>query len=189
MTAVRGDTTRMPGWLAIFLVSLAGLLLEVGYTRIVSYKLWYYYTYLVIGLALLGIGSGGVLVAISSRLRASSTERIIALSSIWGAVSIAIGYLVVAKLHVNTVAIWDYGSRSSFSNLFALATICFAIFATFIAFGVIVSILLGRAGPAVGRMYFSDLVGAALRRGRIVDYPPGFNRDRPPGADRPRPRP
>ena len=40
---------------------LAGLLLEVGYTRIVSYKLWYYYTYLVIGLALLGIGSGGVL--------------------------------------------------------------------------------------------------------------------------------
>ena len=40
----------------IFLVSLAGLLLEVGYTRIVSYKLWYYYTYLVLGLALLGIG-------------------------------------------------------------------------------------------------------------------------------------
>jgi hypothetical protein len=162
MTAARGDTVRMPRWLAIFLVSLAGLLLEVGYTRIVSYKLWYYYTYLVIGLALLGIGSGGVLVAISSRLRAWSTERIIAVSSIWGAVSIAIGYLVVAKLHVNTVAIWDYGTRSSFSNLFALATICFAIFATFIAFGVIVSVLLGRAGAAVGRMYFSDLVGAAL---------------------------
>ena len=50
----------------IFLVSLAGLLLEVGYTRIVSYKLWYYYTYLVIGLALLGIGSGGIFVAWSS---------------------------------------------------------------------------------------------------------------------------
>src|SRR5436305_8180125 len=163
MIATTSDRTRrMPRWLAILLVSMAGLLLEVGYTRIVSYKLWYYYTYLVIGLALLGIGSGGVLVAISSRLRASSTERIIALSSIWGAVSIAIGYLVVAKLHVNTVAIWDYGSRSSFSNLFALATICFAIFATFIAFGVIVSVLLGRAGAAVGRMYFSDLVGAAL---------------------------
>ncbi len=162
MTAVRGDTIRMPRWLAIFLVSLAGLLLEVGYTRIVSYKLWYYYTYLVIGLALLGIGSGGVLVAISSRMRQVSTERIIAVTAIWGAISIAIGYLVVAKIHVNTVAIWDYGSRSSFSNLFALVTICFAIFATFIAFGVIVSVLLGRAGDGVGRMYFSDLIGAAL---------------------------
>ncbi len=162
MTAVRGDTARMPRWLAIFLVSLAGLLLEVGYTRIVSYKLWYYYTYLVIGLALLGIGSGGVLVAVSSRLRTWSTERIVAVSSVWGAASIAIGYLIVAKIHVNTVAIWDYGSRASFSNLFALGTICFAIFATFIAFGVIVSAILGRAGDAVGRMYFSDLVGAAL---------------------------
>ena len=54
---------------AIFLVSLAGLLLEVGYTRIVSYKLWYYYTYLVIGLALLGIGSGGIFVVLFKRLR------------------------------------------------------------------------------------------------------------------------
>src|SRR2546423_511038 len=162
MSAVRGDTLRLPRWVAILLVSLAGLLLEVGYTRIVSYKLWYYYTYLVIGLALLGIGSGGVLVAISSRLRQWSTERIIAVSCVWGAISIAVGYLVIATLHVDTVAIWDYGSGSSFSNLFRLATICFVIFATFIAFGVIVSVLLGRAGDGVGRMYFSDLVGAAL---------------------------
>jgi hypothetical protein len=33
---------RLPRWLALLLVSLAGLLLEVGYTRIVGYKLWYY---------------------------------------------------------------------------------------------------------------------------------------------------
>ena len=45
----------------ILLISFAALLLEISYTRIVSYKLFYYYTYLVIGLALLGIGSGGVM--------------------------------------------------------------------------------------------------------------------------------
>ncbi len=168
-TAPRGDTGRLPRWLAIFLVSLAGLLLEVAYTRIVSYKLWYYYTYLVIGLALLGIGSGGVLVAISSRIRRATTERIIATAAIWGAISVPIGYLVIARLPVNTIAIWEYGSASSFWNLFLLSTICFAIFATFIAFGVIVSVLLGRAGDGVGRMYFSDLIGAAL--GCIVAIP------------------
>jgi hypothetical protein len=161
-TAVHGDTSRLPRWLAIFLVSLAGLLLEVGYTRIVSYKLWYYYTYLVIGLALLGIGSGGVFVAISSRVRQASTDRIIAVAAIWGAISIPIGYLVIARLPVNTIAIWDYWSGSSFWNLLLLSTICLAIFATFIAFGVIVSVLLGRAGSGVGRMYFFDLAGAAL---------------------------
>jgi hypothetical protein len=161
-TAVRGDTGRVPRWLAIFLVSLAGLLLEVGYTRIVSYKLWYYYTYLVIGLALLGIGSGGVLVAVSSRIRQASTDRIIAAAAIWGAISIPIGYFVISRLPVHTIAIWNYWSGSSFWNLFLLSTICFAIFATFIAFGVIVSVLLGRAGEGVGRMYFADLIGAAL---------------------------
>ena len=72
MTAVRGDGVRIPRWLAILLVSLAGLLLEVGYTRIASYKLLYYYTYLVIGLALLGIGSGGVFVAICTAADATS---------------------------------------------------------------------------------------------------------------------
>src|SRR5260221_7398921 len=165
-SATRGTdaagTPRVPRWLTILLISLAGLLLEVGYTRIVSFKLWYYYTYLVIGLALLGIGSGSVFVSVFSPARRWATERIIALCSIWGAVSIALGYLVVAKMRVNTIAIWDYGSRSSFTNLFRLGVICLAIFATFIAFGIIVAVLLGRAGEGIGRMYFSDLVGAGL---------------------------
>ena len=158
----RVDAPRVPRWLTIALISLAGLLLEVGYTRIVSYKLWYYYTYLVIGLALLGIGSGSVFVAVFSPVRRWTTERIIAVCSIWGSVSIAAGYLVVAKLRVNTISIWDYGTRSSFTNLLRLGVICLAIFATFIAFGIIVAVLLGRAGDGIGRMYFSDLVGAGL---------------------------
>jgi len=158
----RADATRVPRWLTILLISLAGLLLEVGYTRIVSYKLWYYYTYLVIGLALLGIGSGSVFVAVFSPVRRWATQRIIAVCSIWGAVSIALGYLVVAKLRVNTIAIWDYGTRSSFTNLLRLGVICFAIYATFIAFGIIVAVLLGRSGDGIGRMYFSDLVGAGI---------------------------
>lgn len=156
------NRTRLPRWLAILLVSLAGLLLEIGYTRVVSYKLWYYYTYLVIGLSLLGIGTGGVLVALSSRLRRASTDGIIAACSLWGALSIAVGYLVIARVPVDTVRIWDYGSTSSFKNLAALALICFVLFATFIALGVIVSVLLGRAGDAVGRLYFADLLGAGI---------------------------
>ena len=43
----------------------------------ISFKLFYYYTYLIIGLALLGIGSGGVLVAVSDRLRRASTDTIL----------------------------------------------------------------------------------------------------------------
>jgi hypothetical protein len=156
------EPQRLPRWLVILLVSLAGLLLEVGYTRIISYKLWYYYTYLVIGLALLGIGSGSVFVAIYSPMRRWSTDRIIGVCAIGGAISIALGELIVALVRIDTVVIWDYGTGHSFANLFRLAVVCFAIFATFLAFGVIVAVLLGRAGEGVGRIYFSDLVGAGL---------------------------
>ena len=45
-------------YLETFLISLAVILLEVSYTRIFSYKLVYYFTYLVIGLSLLGLGAG-----------------------------------------------------------------------------------------------------------------------------------
>lgn len=147
---------------AIFLVSLAGLLLEVGYTRIVSYKLWYYYTYLVLGLALLGIGSGGIFVVVWPRLRRAATDSILAICSLGGAVSIAVGYLVVARIPIDTVKIWDYGTAGSFKNLGVLAVVCFTLFASFIAFGIIVATLLGRAGDRVGRLYFADLVGAGL---------------------------
>ena len=41
----------------ILLIASPSLLLEIAYTRVISFKLFYYYTYLVIGLALLGIGT------------------------------------------------------------------------------------------------------------------------------------
>ena len=48
-------------------ISMAAILLEISYTRIFSFKVYYYFTYLILGVALLGLGSGGVLVAISGR--------------------------------------------------------------------------------------------------------------------------
>lgn len=53
-------------YLQIFLIAFAALLLEIAYTRIVAFKFYYYFTYLVIGFALLGLGSGGVLVTVSA---------------------------------------------------------------------------------------------------------------------------
>jgi hypothetical protein len=154
--------SRPPRWLAILLVSLAGLLLEVGYTRVVSFKLWYYYTYLVIGLSLLGIGSGGILVAIWGGLKRAATERIIALASLAGAVSVAVGFVVVAVMPINTYNIWDYGTNASSTNMIGLSMICLALLPAFVAIGVVVATLLGRAGDQVGRVYFADLVGAGF---------------------------
>src|SRR4051812_46030793 len=163
MPAVTEERSRLPRALTIFLVSLAGLLLEVGYTRIVSFKLWYYYTYLVIGLALLGVGSGGIFVVLVKRIREAATDRIIASCSIFGAISIVGGYLLISWIPVDTLSIWDYGSRASVENLAVVGVICFTIFASFIALGIIVATILGRAPDGgIGRLYFADLIGAGL---------------------------
>ena len=45
------------------MVGFVGLSLEIAYTRIISFKLFYYYTYFVIGLALLGFGAAATVVA------------------------------------------------------------------------------------------------------------------------------
>jgi hypothetical protein len=141
---------------------MAGLLLEVAYTRIVSYKLWYYYTYLVIGLALLGIGTGGIALATLRRLRDLSTEAILTSSCVVAAALVPIGYVIVARVSINTVAIWDYGTASSFRNLGVLGLISFVLFASFISVGLVVATILGRSQGPVGGLYFGDLVGAGV---------------------------
>ncbi|MEI8335710.1 MAG: hypothetical protein WCG37_02450 [Actinomycetes bacterium] len=146
----------------IFLISLAGLLLEVAFTRIVSFKLWYYYTYLVLGLALLGIGSGGIFVVVWPRLRKAATDTVVTVCALAGAVLIAASEFVISWIPINTIKIWDYGTADSWRNLGVLIAICFTLFVAFIMIGVIVAVLLGRAEDRVNRFYFADLIGAAL---------------------------
>ncbi|MGH9213632.1 MAG: hypothetical protein ACRD2C_23600 [Acidimicrobiales bacterium] len=146
----------------IFLISLAALLLEVSYTRVISFKLFYYYTYLVIGLALLGIGSGGVLMTVSERLKRASTEAIIMWGTLLGGLSTAVGYWIVARQPISSMAVWDYGTRTSVTNLVGLLIICLSLFASFIAVGVMIATLFSRRTEGIGRLYFADLAGAGL---------------------------
>jgi len=156
--------------LEIFLVSLAGLLLEISYTRVVSFKLFYYYTYFVLGLALLGIGSGGVLVAISKRLQRAATDRILLVACVAGAVSVVAGYVVVARTPIATREIWNYGTAASYSNVGRLVLLCLALYASFVAIGIVIATLFARNTAGIGRLYFADLVGAGLACAIVVSF-------------------
>jgi hypothetical protein len=85
----------------IFLLSLTVILLEISYTRILSFRLVYYFTYLVIALELLGIGAGGIALTLARRLRDWPTERLVARAALFTAVGAFAGYLVVAVVPVN----------------------------------------------------------------------------------------
>jgi hypothetical protein len=94
-------------------VSFGALLIEISYTRLISYKLFYYYVYLVIGLALLGIGTGGVLVAVSKRLRRAATDSVLFWSFMFGGASTIVAYVIVAYVRIDTLAVWRYGTFAS----------------------------------------------------------------------------
>ncbi len=168
---MRGDEVAGEGrryTAEILLISLAALLLEIAYTRVISFKLFYYWTYLVIGLALLGIGSGGVLVVVSERLKKASLDAIIRWGCLWGAFSIGVGYLVVAMTPIDTLSIWQYRTWTSFSNLSRLVLICVALFASFVSIGLMISALFARRSEHISRLYFADLLGAGLACAGVV---------------------
>jgi hypothetical protein len=165
--AANGETRSRGFYAEIFAVSFAGLLLEVSYTRIISFKFYYYWVYLVIGLALLGIGAGGVLVAVSKRLRRQPTEQLVLVQLLLGAGAVGVGYIVVAKIRVDTLKIWTYES-DTFKNLALLLVVCLAIFISFLPIGVILSTLFGRKPERIGRLYFFDLVGAGIACAVVV---------------------
>lgn len=149
-------------------MSFAALLMEISYTRVVSFKLFYYYTYLVIGLALLGTGCGGVAMVVSKRLRNAASATIVMWGAIVGAVSVLVGYTIVAVTPIDTLAVWEYETGATLSNIVRLLVICLSLFGAFLPIGVIIAMLLSRGSDDVGRLYFADLLGAGLACAVVV---------------------
>src|SRR5690606_20931908 len=78
------------------------------------------------------------------------------------------GYLIVARLPVASLGIWDYGTRDSFENLAKLVVLCLTLFLSFVPVGVMVSTLFSRRTENINKLYFADLVGAGLACGVVV---------------------
>lgn len=144
-----------PPYLEVFLLSFAALVLEIGYTRIISYKLFYYHTYLVIGLAMLGMGFGGALVAAWPRRVAP--RRMFGPIATAGACVTGAAYVLVARIELSVLNF----SADATAPL-SLLVVCGAVFAGFGIVGVLLSAVFADAPERMPRLYLADLAGAAL---------------------------
>ena len=128
----------------------------------ISFKLFYYYTYFVIGLALLGLGTGSAVVALSRRLRGIDTTRLIMwLAPAAGAVGL-VGYAVVARLATHTHLIWEGSTGVAVRQIVRLLAMSLSLTAVFFVIGVLLAKLIVAEAHDVRRLYFWDLTGAAL---------------------------
>ena len=156
---------RRTTWLRLigaFVVGFVGLTLEIAYTRIISFKLFYYYTYFVIGLALLGLGAASTVVALSKRLR--STDSLVLLrrfSPITAVIGLA-AYAVVARLGTDMNYIWAGSGRQAVGQTLRLLLLSLSLTSVFFALGIMLASLVVVEAHEVRRLYFWDLTGAAL---------------------------
>jgi spermidine synthase len=148
---------KRPLYFEIFTTALGSLLLEISYTRIFSFKVFYYFTYLILGIGLLGIGAGGIAIATSERLRRVQPERLISGSAFAGGASVLAGYLLISPLQLNLADKLD-----SPVEILKLLLVMLLLTLPFFAVGLIISSILSARPEASSKLYGADLLGAAL---------------------------
>ena len=151
--------------LEVFLVSLAVLLLEVSYTRVFSFKLVYYFTYLIIGISLLGLGSGGILIAMFPRVRRTPIARFLPPCAAFASLAVLVSYVVVARVQLNAfdliqgVATGNAGVAVEEGR--KLVAICVSLFLPFLAGGLALALIFSTHAERINWLYCADLIGAA----------------------------
>jgi SAM-dependent methyltransferase len=133
-------------YLGIFLVTLSGLMFEVGLTRIFSATIWYHFAFVAISVALLGWGLGGFLLHLARRRIAFTRDRAALLTLAYGlSIPLALWLIVRVPFHPDRLAFY-----------FAVSLL------PFLLAGMALSMLFAIERHDMGRLYFADLAGASL---------------------------
>ncbi len=136
-------------------VSFATLLLELALTRVFSVVLFYHFAFLVISIALLGLGAGGVFAYVRRQQLAGWDTRALAarlcfINAITILVVLVIVLLVPVSLHLNL------------RNFFKLTIIYLVSAVPFFFTGLLFACVFARERHRVSQLYGADLIGGAL---------------------------
>src|SRR5215831_17837678 len=132
--------------LSVFLITLSGLILEVGLTRIYSASVWYHFAFVAISVALLGWGLGGFTVHLLKR-RMRLTLNTAALISTLYAIAIPICLFVLSRFPFEMDRL----------PLYFLTPLL-----PFFLAGMALSIVFDLHRAVASSLYFADLLGAAI---------------------------
>jgi hypothetical protein len=154
----------------IFCLSLATLLLELAFIRVLSVANWYHFGFLVISMALLGFGTSGVVLTLWTKLReTASVDRVLAtLSLLFGAVTL-MSYWLMQHIPFEPFQLLLDSRQFFFMPLYYVV-----VAAPFFCSGLTIGLLLFRGRDHADRLYAADLLGAALGCAAIALVMPVF---------------
>src|SRR2546429_622107 len=132
--------------ISVFLITLSGLVLEVGLTRIYSASIWYHFAFVAISVALLGWGLGGFTVhLLKQRVRLTMQSAALVTVLYAGAIPLCLRLLVRYPFEMDRLPLYFLAPLLPF----------------FLA-GMALSIIFDLQSAVAGSLYFFDLLGAAL---------------------------
>jgi hypothetical protein len=138
-------------------IALATLLLEVNITRIFSVTLWYYFGFLAISLALLGIATAGVLCYLfPKRLIGDNYAMHLTRFSVLFALFTPIAIYFHLKMDLSRFSLFNV----EFYLVLGLQLLF--LFISFFLAAMCITIAIFRYDAKIGTVYFIDLVGASI---------------------------
>lgn len=146
--------------MSLFLLAMSVLMLEIALTRVFSVMAWHHFAYLVISLALLGFGAASSFLTVSLRFRSKAFDEVLlARYALLFSVATVLGFASATKVRFHYRDIFQFGD---FSNAYSLFMLYVLVGTAFFFAGTCVGYLISRAGEAINRLYFADLVGAGI---------------------------
>src|SRR6266481_3055909 len=139
---------------AIFALSLGVLLLEIAFTRIFSFALWYHFTYVAISVGLLGYGAPGAFLSASKRLARHPPATLMVQSML-----LASAGVLVALLSVLCIPLEPFSIASSYVQLFLMIALVILCSTPYFAAGLAMACAF-RLTKSPNIIYFADLAGA-----------------------------
>lgn len=141
--------------IGIFLISLTVLFIELMLTRIFSVTLHYHLSFMAVSLAMLGLGASGLIVNLwPARFGPSALSTQLS----WGTMLFA-----VATVFAVGVAFYvSVSMEPTRGNLLRLGLIYGLCVIPFLAGGLMVALILTHHAEQANRLYFFDLLGAAV---------------------------
>jgi hypothetical protein len=130
----------------IFLITLSGLMFEIGLTRIFSATIWYHFAFIAISVALLGWGLGGFAIHLLRRRVTLTIERAAVVTFAY-ALSIPLCLWLIVRAPFVPDLLAFYFAASLFPFLLA---------------GMALSMVFAIRRQQAARLYFADLLGASI---------------------------
>ncbi|MEW6001175.1 MAG: hypothetical protein AB1638_00770 [Nitrospirota bacterium] len=139
-------------FLVIFLTSLSSLAYEITLTRIFSISLWYHFAFMIISIAMLGLGASGTILSLNPKLRNLSNTGIYSLLL---GTSISLSYLLSNQIPFDPVRLpWDR------MQLLYIGFYYVALSIPFFFTGLIIATAFTFISEKSGLLYGADLLGA-----------------------------